>query len=105
MIISFFTPERSTKSFRIYDSWLSNEDFISLAKEGINTPLCGNGLFRPQQKLKRIKALAKIWSAKLGNSAKQVEQARKDLDKEALLLIKDLHFVLLQEKVRVLQVN
>lgn len=56
-------------------------------------------------KLKRVKALAKEWSAKLGNSTKQVEQAREDLHKEASLLVKNPHSELLQEKVRVLQAN
>lgn len=80
------------KPFRIYDSWFSNEGFISLAKDESH-----------QQKLKRIKTLAKEWTSKLGNSTKQVEQARRELDREASLLVKNPYSELLQEKMRGLE--
>lgn len=80
MIISFSSIEKGG-TFQInYDSWLSNPKFIELAKEGIVILVCGNGLFRLQQKLRRVKSLIKAWFYELGNSSKQVEEAKNSLD-------------------------
>lgn len=76
----------------MYDSWLSNPEFIELAKSGIATTIVGNGLFRLKEKLKKVKVLAKAWSKGLGNSSKQVEEAKRALDREVLSLVNNPHF-------------
>lgn len=38
MIIAFSTPKKGHKPFRIYESWLANDDFIAFVKERIILP-------------------------------------------------------------------
>lgn len=44
MIISFSTIEKGTRSFKLFDSWLFNQQFISLAKEGMPSKAYSNSL-------------------------------------------------------------
>lgn len=78
---------------------------MDLAKTGLTTSICGNGLFRLQEKLKRVKTLAKSWSKALGNSSKQVDEARKALEREALALLNNPLSIDSQTKVKGLQVS
>lgn len=66
MLIRFTTLEAGFKHFRIYNSWLKNSDFSALAKQ---EAVCGNSLFRLQQKLKAVKGLFKVWSWTPGSRA------------------------------------
>lgn len=89
----------------MYDSWLTNPEFIELAKSGIDTPIIRNGIFRLRKKLKKVKVLAKAWSKELGNSSKHMEDAKSALDKEALTQVSYPHSKEVQLRVRNLQAN
>lgn len=59
MGIVFSSIQMGTRLFEIYNSWLGKSEFIELAKQGIATSICGNSLFRLQQKPRRVMELIK----------------------------------------------
>lgn len=60
--------EKGNIPFRLYNSWLDNPDFIFLARTGLSKQIKVVGLFKVQEKLKMVKALAKEWAKAKGSS-------------------------------------
>lgn len=52
---------KSSEPYRIYNSWSEDQEFIELAKRGLNKIVTGNALLRLRRKLKEVKIMAKEW--------------------------------------------
>lgn len=98
MIIILSQVEKGAKPFRLYNSWLEDETFCEIVKEGLRKNTRGTGLFRLQHRLKEAKIRIKQWAATKGHSAKLVQEIKEKLDITSTALEKDPSSVHLQSK-------
>lgn len=88
MLVSVTQIEQIAKPISLFDSWLKKQEFLALARTRLTKPVCGNGLYYLQQKLKEVKLRTKEWAAAKSSDAKQITTTREALDK----LVKELNF-------------
>lgn len=76
MLVTISQAKKGKKPFRLFNSWLEDDEFLNLAKAGLSNQLRGVGLFRIQEKLKRVKELTKEWAKARGYFDKQYSSFR-----------------------------
>lgn len=45
MLVSLTQTEKVAKPFRLFDSWMKEQEFLTVARTGLAKLVCGNGLF------------------------------------------------------------
>lgn len=86
VIIILSQAEKGTKPFRLYNSWLEEESFSEIVREGLGKTTRGTGLFRLNYSLKETKTRIKQWATTCNKGPLRKAEARKKLDTSALAL-------------------